>query len=653
VSAAAYGAGTAKSALPAREQGDDMSRTWKAAWFSVLLLAFATGCSNTLAQEARFAQTEHKFANGPVEAPPKPAESGAKAAAAPPPGDCELRLYVEQAPSRGYYGVDQGHLGVAVVERSGTRLIDGVCVKRQGVPLELPATILIASPDDDALDRFCFGTSEKSKIGSQEVFACKWNGRFHASRPFSFTLVAAGTQQVGDFVEFLRVYRNGDLMAAWNRASDQPDRSRVVIEGNPLRSGFWAATLPPHLAAMDLRIIPRGTPIPDAVNLTVRNDAERSRERVTQALVAAADEALPKESPARKSLECMKIAVLHAHDQVLKIVRGEIGMPSLDPKCEMPLGLEYGTPLSDAYKDEKNRTREKLVEYKNKAEEALQQAPKALEAKLPPKVQEILRDGAERLLAAHPALKAKIDRARGAQDLVEFLKLGAPIVGLDAEEAEKLKKLYESSQALVKDLDKQVTVALRIVDEARALSIELFEEASRIGSDPNRQAQIFNAFAESLRDQGDVFEARRDNPALLAGEQKIPMEYSDKWQAFALAPWNGVPIRTNDAEADLNAAVAIPLVDAMGVRYQWGKTRFADARLAIGGGYTSTERVYEDGSKVAKAAFLPNISLGLGTFKIGVGVVTVKAGSKPHDQVRVIVGADLLKLVTGSNVEAL
>jgi hypothetical protein len=629
-----------------------MNRTWNAGWFPVLLLAFATGCSNTLAQ-ARFAQTERKFVNGAAEAPPKTLASGAKATAAPPPGDCELRLYVEQAPSGGYYGVDPGHLGVAVVERSGDRLIDGVCVKKQGVPLELPATILVASPDDDALDRFCFGQSEASKIGSRNVVACKWNGRFHAARPFTFTLVTAENQQVGDFVEFLRVYRNGDLMAAWNRASDQPDPRRVVVEGNPLRSGFWAATLPPHLAAMDFRIIPRGTPITDAVNLTVRNDSERSRERITRALEAAADEALPKDSPARKSLECMKMAVLDAQDQVLKIVRGDIGMPSLDPKCQMPLGLEHGTPLSDAYKDKKNQARDKLVEFKNKADEELQKVPKALEAKLPPKVQEILSDGAERLLQANPDLKAKIDRARGAQDLVEFLKQGTAIAGLDAAEAEKLEKLYESFQALVKDIDKQVTVALRIVDEARALSIELFEEASRIGSDTNRQAQIFNAFAESLRDQGGVFEARRDNPPLLAGEQKIPMEYSDRWQAFAFAPWNGVPIRTNDAEADLNAAVAIPLVDAFGVRYQWGKSRFADARLAVGGGFTSTERVSEDGSKVDKAAILPNVSLGLGTFKIGVGAVTVKAGPKPHDYVRVIVGADLLKLMTGSNVEAL
>ena len=38
----------------------------------------------------------------------------------------------------------------------------------------------------------------------------------------------------------------------------------------------------------------------------------------------------------------------------------------------------------------------------------------------------------------------------------------------------------------------------------------------------------------------------------------------------------------------------------------------------------NVERVNEDGSKVAKAAFLPNVSLGLGTFKIGVGVVTAR-----------------------------
>mgnify|MGYP001579254369 CR=1 FL=1 len=36
----------------------------------------------------------------------------------------------------------------------------------------------------------------------------------------------------------MRVYRNGDLMAAWNHASDQPTPSTITIDGNPLRTGF-------------------------------------------------------------------------------------------------------------------------------------------------------------------------------------------------------------------------------------------------------------------------------------------------------------------------------------------------------------------------------------------------------------------------------
>jgi hypothetical protein len=295
---------------------------------------------------------------------------------------------------------------------------------------------------------------------------------------------------------------------------------------------------------------------------------------------------------------------------------------------------------------------------KEKAELELEEARKKLEAKLPDAAKKALEDGAQALLEktsqkVRDAVAKRLTEGNK-PTLVQFLEREREALGLPKVEITELNDLYDSFSKLAKDVDAQIASALRSVDEARALALSLYEEARRVGTDTERQAQIFGAIAASLRDQGEVFEARRDNPPLLPSEQKLRMEYSDHWQSFLLAPWNGVPIRVgSDSEADLTAAVAVPLLDVFGVRVQWGKSRFADARVAIGIGYTSTERVNDDGTKQAKQAALPNISLGLGTFKVGLGMVTVKAGPDVHDRLRFIVGADLLKLITGSNVEAL
>lgn len=642
------------------------------------VLALATGCAGQR-EGLRYQQTSNKFATGATAAPGF-TKAVVRSATTTSTVDCELRLYVEQRPSEGYYGMAKRELGVSMVERTGEhRFVDGVCVKKKDSPLELPAAVLVAAPDPARIDRFCkIGRSgedvsyEQGFIGPTDqvcnasnpsctvVSACKWNGVFHSSRPFTFTLVTAPERRVSDYVELVRIYRNGDLMTAWNRSSDQKQPSRIVLGGNSLRSGFWAATMPPHLAAMDFRIVPRGNEIGDQLDLTVRDDKDRFRRRVGTALEAGLEEALPKGSPARQSLDCLKKAVLHAHDQVMKTVRGESGVPKLDANCAMPLGLTYGTPLSDAYADRKNQTREKLVELKNDAEAELERARQALESKLPRKVSETLEQGAKQLFDAatqevKKAIETKLAQQAGGtfeSKLVAFFERERVTLGLNPTEVDRLNALYSGFQALAKDVDTQVAYALRSVDEARALSLELYAQASRVASDPERQAQIFNAVAESLQKQGDVFEARRDNPPALAGEQKLLMEYSDTWQTFALAPWNGVPIRTSGgkAEADLNAAVVVPLLDVFGVRLQWGKSRFAEARLAIGLGYTSTEQEQEDGSEVTKSACLPNVSLGVGTFKLGAGLAT---GPSVEDRFRLIVGADLMKLISGSNVEAL
>jgi hypothetical protein len=199
-------------------------------------------------------------------------------------------------------------------------------------------------------------------------------------------------------------------------------------------------------------------------------------------------------------------------------------------------------------------------------------------------------------------------------------------------------------------VDADIQALLGSTEGARALADRLAEKGREVAASPARQAEIFKAVVESPHaSAGDPFDPRIDNPALLAGEQKLDMRYADQLQFFFLAPWNGVPIRASSTEADVSAAVAVPLLDLAGVRYQWAKSRFADLRWAVGIGYAVTE-VPETNEQQTGA--LPNTSLGMGTFKIGLGIMTGGGLGNTSERLRIVIGADLFKLITGSNVEA-
>jgi len=627
------------------------------------LLTAGTGCGAGQGT-ARFAQVQQKTVYGPLASKSTaPTPSGAASSAEPGDAsvqhsDCELRLYIEQAPGQGAFGVEAGALGVAVVERDGKDWIDGVCIKRVDRQLQLPASMQIAG--DEGLGRFCRDEPTPNQTiasgGTRETTSvCQWNGVFHTARPFTFTIVARPDTRIDRYVQFIRVYRNGELMAAWNAGSDTPDASRVVIEGSPLRTGFWAPTQPPHESPIDLRLIPADADLSDVVDLAVRDDKKRFEQRISRALKAGANEMLPIGSPARASLDCLKERLAHAQNQILKVVRGEVQLPNLETGCTMQLDLGDQPALSEAFSKLSDTTHERLARLEREAQATLDKAGDQLERELPPVRAKALADGAQQLLGAHPAIRSavELELSKRNLDVVQFLER-AEDAGFEGTNLAALRALYADFKALVHDVDAQVRLALRTVDEARMLSVTLFQEARSVGTDSNRQAQIFDAVVRSLEEEPSTFEARRDNPPLLTGEQKVAMEYSDRWQGFMFAPWNGVPIQvTDEAVADLNASVAVPLLDVGGVRLQWGSTRFSEARLSLGFGYTSTEVEGENGEQTNTAAFLPFISLGLGTFRVGFGIAATSAISEFKERYRAIVGVDLFKLISGSNVEVL
>jgi hypothetical protein len=602
------------------------------------------------------------------------AKAGNLAANASYASDCELRLFAEQLPTSNVHGIADGALGTFFVERvpepapagaaQRPKAISGVCIKRQGQALKLPTTILVATDaEGPSLGRFCNKTEEDFELvppqgttldatapgKSMPLKACAWNGTFHSSRPFTFTLATESGSAVGDYVEAFRVYRNGDLMAAWNYASDTPRPDRVVIDGKLIKTNAFAATYPPHLSAMDLRVVPRDTGVTHVIDMEMRDDRARFMARLGTATTAAGYVALPVGSPERASLDCLADQFESAKQAIMSFVDR---VPAIPAPCAPLIAAGGATPLSDAYRDAKNQSQAQLEALQAKADAAISAKRAEVLAKFPPQVRKVLQD-------VYTGLSGKLPAAqKAAADTIVQTCIGK--AGTAATDAECFRQVYalpgvggivDPLIQTATTLDQDLTHLLQTIDEARLLAAHLRDRGKAILNDPQKQGEIFKAFTESLNTQADPFEPRRDNPPLVPSEQRIEMQYADSVQGFFFAPWNAVPLRVNDeVEADFNAAVAVPMLDVGGIRVQWGRSRFAEIRGALGIGFTQTEQADTDGKR---GTWLPNASLGVGTFKLGVGyAVNDGIGDAGVERMRVLVGADLFKLVSGGNIEA-
>jgi hypothetical protein len=620
------------------------SRVWV-----VAALWGSFGCA-AASKDFRVVSTESRIEQG---------QRAAAVAAAPgAPAACELRLHLEQLPSNGVEGVPAGELGAIIAERTeGKKLINGYCIKRPGQELQLPARVMIAAPDGrPSLERFCNDEAESGYTVvapgvEKEVKACEWNGIFHSSRPFTVSLVAGTGHHVGEYVDLLRIYRNGDLMAAWNRVSDQEDSSRVVITGNSLKSGAFAATHPPHLSPMDIRIVPHVDGLVREVELKLRDDRAQFLARLSAAFQAASIVALPPDSPEYASLACLRSSLKSSAQRISRAV-SEHTLVEFDTACDVLTGGKPDAqPLGAAYRALKDRSGDEVDKLRAKAYSSIGDLRDAVVKGIPAQrrklIEAFLAGAFKNAPLTEKHRKAIESCKRELVDRDASAGCGAAIIDADP----KLTQLFETVSGAMKTLDADVKFVTGTADEAFALADRLATRAKDIATDTDTQAQIFNAFAQSLSAQGDPFEPLRDNPALLAGEQKIDLLYADKFQWFLFAPWNGVPIRvTGDTGGDLSAAVVVPFVDVLGGRYQWSRSRFSDLRAAIGIGYIQTEPV---GSDEKRSAALPNLSVGLGTLKIGAGFALGEGFGNAGERLRIVVGADLFKLISGSNVEAL
>jgi hypothetical protein len=147
------------------------------------------------------------------------------------------------------------------------------------------------------------------------------------------------------------------------------------------------------------------------------------------------------------------------------------------------------------------------------------------------------------------------------------------------------------------------------------------------------------------------------NPDPLPGERGLAMRYSDPFQFFLFAPWTGFPV-SMQGKADFSGANLLPIVDVVGFRHQFGGSRVGDIRVGLGATALSftakQEQTLANGDVVVEdkpqLRMAPEFNIGLANLKVGVAYAL--SPLKPDQNVRILVGADLLKLITGQNVEA-
>jgi hypothetical protein len=519
---------------------------------------------------------------------------------------CELRLHIE-------HGTDE----LRAVEVADNQSTYGVCVKRQGQPLVVPERIQLVGEDLASFGYVC--EDEPKAIAGSKLQICVWNHVYRNTYPFTFRLTAASGLHIADLITNARVYRNGKLIGRYNNASGLADPQTLIFSAKSLQvpdSPF--VERPPHRADMDLRLLPAGVELnPAALEEVVFDARDRARRRV-QGAFGAGLHALEQEDPA---LLCALAR--------LQFIRGKLtGWFELSGNARPAAPAGAGAadcPLA-----------------------VLPPAPAGAPV-LPKGQQELVTVRSEELKQLDATVAQQVSAVRAwVDDAIGFVRTkAAPVL---------------KSPVALDAFDRGVQEVEQALDEVEQMAVALRHATLRLVEDRRAQAKAYDAVVSSLETSGTVFEAYTANPELVERESRLAMQHGDSFQWFALAPWNGIAFRlAGDVGTDVGLENLIPILDVVGMRFQWNRSRFTDARLALGVMYFRDNQLEptpdepERTVEVFNFAFQGNVSAA--NFKLG--VAWVPGSEQPGDNsyfrehFRVLLGVDLIKLVSGSTPELL
>ncbi len=171
----------------------------------------------------------------------------------PPEGaeTCELRLYMEYTKERA--------IGYAAVETDGDhQLTDGLCIKKPGQPLQMPERIMIAARKLGRLRLRLRGHARGERTPGHRGVRLEPQVPEYLPDDLHFRRRRKGTK-VADYLALARVYHNGRPIARYNAASQLQNPQVLVFRAEELHvSDSPFSPRPPHLAQMDLRVVPAG-----------------------------------------------------------------------------------------------------------------------------------------------------------------------------------------------------------------------------------------------------------------------------------------------------------------------------------------------------------------------------------------------------------
>jgi hypothetical protein len=184
-------------------------------------------------------------------------------------------------------------------------------------------------------------------------------------------------------------------------------------------------------------------------------------------------------------------------------------------------------------------------------------------------------------------------------------------------------------------------------------ALKLLAEAVAV-SNQERAVSLYAAITHQLPDSESIFEARRPNPQPIEGEHVLSMRYGDTFQFYGVAGWNGAPLRIKQAVGfDIKATVIVPIVDLAGFRLQWGPSRLSEFRLAAGGLLFQEEDLTTKDTGDTVLLVGPQVNMSLGTLRVGLAYAANQDDASASEKLRILFGADLVKLIGGENFEAL
>jgi hypothetical protein len=440
---------------------------------------------------------------------------------------------------------------------------------------------------------------------------CLWNKIFRDAAPPTF-VVTARTGAIGDFIALVRVFRNGELAFTWRPGTTA--QKELVVSGAGLRE-----RLEPFEAPIDIRFIPAGADV-SGVDLTATVAAAQApwATRVEAALKAIADD--PGIAALLPDEQCLVFLTKSALAEAQRLSGKPVSAPVAGASGDCSAPTSDGSPI------DYTKIRSVLVGEAKQANADVDAEIRAAGAKY------------------------------GAAIAKELAKAKAAI--LEKAGDKKLPNNLSVTQSLA-TLDELAASATGAFDQAYQLVEKAHATAKELASDRERQAQDFAHVAATLDAQGSVFQPVHPNPGLAADEVALPMKYADPFQWFVLAPWHAVSVRLGRDSGlnDLSPANAIPVIDVVGCRWNGGS--FKDIRLGAGALYFKDEVQTTDTAgatqtkDVYHAAGEMNVTL-LG-INLGVGVVIGESSYFPRfiDRTRIIVGVDIVRLLTGKPAELL